>query len=109
MSAFTDLTLWSVPEPVTLQGRFEAWLRSDDGLAVYLNVRDRAFALLRRGVRHYGIAALVEAARYDHMLRVGDSEPWKINNSYRSRLARQLMDDYPELEGFFELRRLEAA
>lgn len=100
------ITLWARPEPVTLEGRFREWLATEDGLAVYRNVRDRAFALLDRGVRHYGIAALVEAARYDRTLHVGDAEPWRINNSYRSYLARQLMADYPALDGFFETRRL---
>ena len=103
-----SLAFW--PEPVTLQGRFDAWLRSDDGLRVYTHVRDRAFALLDRGIRHYGMKALVEAARFDYRLKVGpDADGFKINNSYTSLLARQLMADYPALEGFFETRGLTAA
>ena len=93
----------------TLQDRFEDWLRTDNGLTVYLDVRDRAFALLRSGVHHYGIAALFEAARYERTLSLGrDFEGFRLNNSYRSRLARRLMDDYPDLEGFFETRGLKA-
>lgn len=100
-------SLWAPPHP-SLQDRFDQWLATEDGQAVYTNVRDRALALRRRGWRHYGIAALVEAARYDAALVVGPDEPWRINNSYRSRLARRLMSDHPELAGFFETRRVSA-
>lgn len=91
----------------TLQDRFDDWLATDDGQAVYEYVRERALALRRRGWRHFGIAAIWESARYDHALRVGpDAEGWKVNNTWRSRLARRLMEDEPELAGFFSTRVL---
>jgi len=101
-----DLTLWTRPRPVTLEGRFRAWLRTDNGLAVYLEVRDRALNLRRAGIEHYGIAAIFESARFDRVRLGLDAEGFRLNNSYRSRLARQLMDDYPELDDFFETRGL---
>lgn len=101
-------SLWAPPQP-SLQDRFEAWLATDDGQAVYEHIRDRALRLYARGWRHFGIAALWEAARYDRALVVGpDAEGWKVNNSYRSRMARRLMADHPELDGFFETRRVSA-
>jgi hypothetical protein len=99
------LTLWRP----TLQERFEDWLATPDGRAVYANVRDRALRLRARGWRHFGIAALWEAARYDRALEVGPDEAgFKVNNDYRSRMARLLMDDVPGLADFFEVRELRA-
>ena len=73
------------------------------------SVRDRALALRDRGVRRYGIAGLFEAARYARTHSLGrDDEGFALNNSYRSRLARRLMADHPELDGMFETRELRA-
>ena len=91
----------------SLQTRYAEWRASADGEAVYLNVRERALALRRRGWRHFGIGALWEAARYDWALRVGpDATGVKVNNDYRSRMARELMEQEPTLAGFFETREL---
>lgn len=90
-----------------LQEKYEDWRASEDGQTVYSAVRDAAFRLVQRGFRHYGIAALFEAARYTYSLRVGpDAEGFKVNNNWRSRMARELMANEPGLEGFFELRTL---
>jgi hypothetical protein len=94
---------------ISLQQRYEEWRATPDGQTVYQAVHDAALRLRRRGFRHYGIAALFEAARYTYSLRVGpDAEGFKLNNNWRSRLARELMDDEPDLAGFFELRGLTA-
>ena len=93
--------------PASLQDRYDAWLLSANGRAITDAVTDAAFRLVDRGFRRYGIAALFEAARYEHALRVGpDVDGFKCNNSYRSRLARDLMARYPILEGMFETREL---
>ena len=74
---------------------------------MYEAVRTAAFRIRERGFRHYGIGALWEAARYAYALRVGpDADGWKINNDWRSRMARELMDAEPDLSGLFELRTL---
>jgi hypothetical protein len=109
---YPERSLWA--EPLTpprpsLQARFEAWLATPDGQAMYGHIRTRALRLYDRGWRHFGIAALWEAARYDQALAVGpDAEGYRANNSFRSRLARRLMEDDPVLEGFFETRVLSA-
>lgn len=105
------MTLWdqSWRSRGTLQERYEEWRLSSHGKAVIAAVTEAALRLRRRGFAHYGIAALFEAARYTYALRVGpDAEGFKLNNNWRSRLARDLMAEYPELEGFFELRELRA-
>ena len=98
------------PRRLTLQQRYRMWRATPDGILIVDAVTEAALRLRRRGFRHYGIAALFEAARYTYALKVGpDAEGFKINNNWRSRLARDLMVEYDELNGFFELRDLRTA
>lgn len=90
-------------EPLDL--RYADWRATGDGEAVVGYVRERALRLRERGWRHFGIAALVEAARYDRALDIGpDKDGVRVNNSYRAFIARELMED-ERLAGFFEVRR----
>jgi len=101
------MTIWKDPRPI--QEKYEEWRETSDGEVVYEAVKAAAFRLVARGFRHYGIAALFEAARYTHSLKVGpDAEGFKVNNNWRSRMARELMETEPGLDGFFELRTLHA-
>lgn len=93
---------------LTIQQRFEAWLATPDGQAVYEDVVRRAYRLRDRGYRHFGVHALWEAARYDRSLQVGPEGGFKLNDHFTSRMARRIMADHPELEGFFEIRELRA-
>jgi hypothetical protein len=79
-----------------------------DGLEVYRYVLERAQALRERGWDHYGMSPLWEMARYDGSLRVGPEGGFKLNDHYKSRLARRMMAEHADLEGFFELRELRA-
>ena len=58
---------------LTLQARFEEWLETDDGQYVARWVRSQALTLRTRGWKHYGIAALWEAARFSRDVQVGPS------------------------------------
>lgn len=100
-------TLWDSRRG-SIQDRYEEWLRTPDGRLVYDEVRLRAMTLYRRGWTHFGIGAIWEAVRYDRAVRVGPEDGFKLNDHYRSRLARDLMADWPELAGFFETRELRA-
>lgn len=84
----------------TIDAAYRAWLATADGATIAKSIRDRAFAMKDRGFDHYGIAALFEAARFDRDLDVGpDADGWKLNNNFRSRLARDLMTKYPDRLG----------
>lgn len=72
---------------------------------VLTRLADMALGLKHRGHHHYGIAALVEALRYEYAMTNDPSSDWKINNNYRAFFARDLMNLYPDLDGFFETRR----
>lgn len=95
------------PEPESLDARYTEWRESENGNIIFEAVLRRALRLHRSGWKHYGIGAIAEVVRYAFDVRVGpDAEGFKLNNSYRSRMAREMMDRVPELDGFFELRRL---
>jgi len=74
---------------------------------VYTALRDRALQLRRKGWNHYGIKAIVEVVRFHRALETTDPD-FKLNNNYSSRYARILMDEEPELAGFFQTRELKS-
>jgi hypothetical protein len=63
--------------------------------------------LKRKGWNHYGIKAIVEVVRFHRALETTDPD-FKLNNNYSSRYARILMDQEPELAGFFQTRELKS-
>lgn len=88
--------------------RFQAFLRANP--QVYAEFKRRALALHRRGWRHFGAKAIIEAMRYESAISAATpDEPFKLNNSHTSRLVRLAIADEPELVGFFELRELRSA
>lgn len=91
----------------TLQARFEAWLAVDANQAIYQAFRQAALDMRRAGRKRFGAKAITEKLRYESSLYSVDPEGWKINNSIVSRLARKLLAECPELEGFLELRKLQ--
>lgn len=65
-----------------------------------------AFQVRRRGFVRYGLPALSEVVRWRTDLTTGpDGTGLKLNNNYRSYLARDLQHMWPSLDGFFEIRR----
>ena len=60
---------------------------------------------VRRGHRRIGIGMLYEVLRWQTMLATTDPD-FKLNNNYRSRYARLIMAQEPDLAGVFELREL---
>lgn len=85
---------------------FLDWIDTPDGRRVELEVVRRARHLARAGQKHYGIAALFESIRYDWTLGRLGNEEFRLNNNWRSHLARRVMQRHQDLEGFFELRGL---
>lgn len=73
---------------------------------VYEALRTRALRAKRRGYRP-GIGCLFEVLRWSHGMTTAGDE-FLLNNNYRSHYARLLMANEPELEGFFEVRKLRA-
>jgi hypothetical protein len=89
-----------------VEAEFEDWIQTPAGRQVEAEVVRRARLLQERGCSHYGIAALVEAIRYDASVSVAGDRGFKINNDRRSLLARRVMERNPDLRGFFSTREL---
>ena len=71
---------------------------------VYKELRKRALRLLAVGHRRYSIYALFNVLRWHHDIKtVGDA--FKINNNHGPFYERLLMEQEPELAGFFRTRK----
>lgn len=87
----------------TLQARFREFHYKNPQVCTSL-IR-LARELKGKGHRKIGIGMLFEVIRWQTMLQT-TGDPYKLNNSYRSRYARMIMDSTPDLEGIFDLREL---
>jgi len=70
---------------------------------VYRALVRMARDLHRKGVQRWGIANLVEKLRFDYAVMT-DGDEFRLNNNYRAFYARLIMDQEPDLAGFFEVR-----
>lgn len=105
-SLFDDLTQIHQPRMArgaTIQERFEAFHRANP--QVYSALKTLSLQMLGTGVSRYGIKGLVERLRWEFAI-VTKGDNFKICNSYTSRYARLLVEESPQLDGFFELREL---
>lgn len=77
---------------------------------VYEEIVKRAHEWRRRhGHRKLAIATIFEVVRWFHAMETTDTEPYRLNNSYRALYARLVMEREPDLAGVFETRQLHAA
>jgi len=90
--------------PDHIQRRYEAWKELNP--TAYRTIRRFAYEVLYAR-RHYGVKAIIERARYHTMIET-KGEPWKLNNSYTSRIARDLIAEEPRFADLFETRELRA-
>lgn len=78
---------------------------------VYDHLVRLARQALARGVAtksqtRVGIGMLWEVLRWNIYLTTEDPTGWKLNNNYRSRYARLILKQEPDLAGVFEIREL---
>ena len=75
---------------------------------VYAHLVDLCRRWRRNGRDRWSINGCFEVLRWERRIAglPDPDEEWKLNNNYRSRYARLLMEQEPELEGIFELRVL---
>lgn len=72
---------------------------------VYEQLKRLAFKLKNRGVRRWGCKALYEVLRYEAAVQTSaPAGSYKLNNSFTAYYARLLMEQEPDLAGFFETR-----
>lgn len=76
---------------------------------VYTELVRLARDLHTRGRKHIGIGMLFEVLRWNWQRTTTDpNSDFKLNNNYRSRYARLIMDTEPDLTNTFETRELKA-
>lgn len=75
---------------------------------VYEALKTVALWCHQRGKR-MGMKAIYERVRWEYSVHTVTDDPYRLNNNYTAFYARKLMDECPELAGFFETRRQRAA
>lgn len=76
--------------------------------SVYAELVKLARDFKNRGHRKIGIGMLWEVLRWQRAMATNDpnGDDWKLNNNFRSRYARTIMQNEPDLRDFFEVRQL---
>ena len=90
----------------TIQAAFQAF--HDAHPEVYVEVVRLTRIAKARGYTKLGISLPWERMRWTFKVDQGDEE-FKLNNNYRSRYARLIMAQEPDLADIFETRELKAA
>jgi hypothetical protein len=91
----------------SIQARFEAF--HDAHPEVYDELVALARDAVRAGRSRIGVGMLWEVLRWNRTLRgVEDPSGFKLNDHYRSRYARLIMEREHDLAGIFEVRELRA-
>lgn len=88
-----------------IQDRFEAWL--EENPHVWQLIRRYAYRVLESGRERFGIAAIVERVRWEIEIET-TGDPFKINNDYRSRIVRKLIQEDSRFDDLFETRELKS-
>ncbi|MEU1015377.1 hypothetical protein DEJ48_36560 [Streptomyces venezuelae] len=87
----------------SIQERFEAFHQLNPWILVQLESLTADCA--KRGLRRIGIGMLFEVLRWQYG-RATSGEPFKLNNDFRSRYVRLLVQRHPEWAALFETREL---
>lgn len=103
----TDLPRLIGPPPGSISARFESFHEANPW--VYDRLRILALDLVRSGRARIGIGMLWEVLRWQYARATVSDDGLKLNNDYRSRYARMLADNEPELTDVFANRRLRTA
>jgi hypothetical protein len=100
------------PAELSLRQKYEAWAASDYGKKVIATVIDRAMTIKALGWKQYSIATLWETIRWEYDTKFGprpaDDDKFQMNNNWKPFVARQIMEEHPEFDGFFETRQQRA-
>ena len=59
----------------------------------------------RKGYQHWSMDAAFHVLRWETSITTGRNDGLKVNNNFSAFAARDLMKRYPDLEGFFQLRK----
>lgn len=91
---------------LTIQERYEQWRDANEWVIPWLARLLGEWS--QHGTRRVGVKAATEWLRREYADRL-KSQDFAVNNSYTSRLARDLIERYPHLAAVIETRELRAA
>ncbi|MEV0370637.1 hypothetical protein AB0I10_12525 [Streptomyces sp. NPDC050636] len=91
---------------LSIQERFEAFHQLNPWILEQLEALTSD--CVDRGLKRVGIGMLFEVLRWQYG-RATYGEPWRLNNDFRSRYARMLLELHPEWSSLFETRGLRTA
>ncbi|MFC4512269.1 hypothetical protein [Streptomyces ehimensis] len=94
----------SVGSEVSIQERFEAFHELNPWICDQLETLTAD--CIRHGSKRVGIGMLFEVLRWQYGRATAGQEPWRLNNDFRSRYVRLLLERHPEWAAVFETRRL---
>jgi hypothetical protein len=72
--------------------------------AVYRMLCERARELKARGLREYSMRTLWEVLRWHSQMNIKSTDEFKLNDHYAPFYARKIMENEPDLRGFFSTR-----
>ena len=104
-----DLAPIVVPDyqpEATIQERYEQWRDANPWVLPALGRLLDNWS--QHGQKRVGVKAAAEWLRMEYAYRLR-SQDFAVNNSYTSRLARDLIAQYPHLADVIEVRELRAA
>ena len=97
-----DLPLWQAAKPLSkLAIQWEKCKKKNPSLIN--DLAQLALELKSYGHTRYSMDGLFHILRWESRTSTSDMG-LKINNNYTSFAARDVMDQYPDLKGFFQLR-----
>ena len=87
---------------MTIQKRFEKF-HSNNPLVYYFFKRF-TFEVIAKGYQRFSADAIMHRVRWKTKIETLN-EKFKINNDYVALYARMFIDDFPQFDGLFEIRR----
>lgn len=88
---------------LSIQERFEAFHQLNPWILRHLETLTAD--CVERGLTRIGIGMLFEVLRWQYGIAT-QGEPWKLNNDFRSRYVRRLLELHPEWSSLFETRKI---
>ncbi|ANP53666.1 hypothetical protein J2Z21_009351 [Streptomyces griseochromogenes] len=88
---------------LSIQERFEAFHQLNPWILRHLEALTAD--CVERGLTRIGIGMLFEVLRWQYGIAT-QGEPWKLNNDFRSRYVRLLLELHPEWSSLFETRKI---
>lgn len=98
----------SFKKPLTKEEKFRAFHEANPHILTELEVATAE--LIRAGHNRIGIDWLISIVRWENRSKTSDAHSiYRINNDYKPRYARLILERHPEWSGVIALRELRTA